>query len=113
MIKFNVLYPHAEGARFDHSYYRDKHMPMLADRLGSACLRYEIDIGVAGATPGTPPSFVASCSVTSESVEILQQALAPHAREIMADIKNYTDIRPVIWFSEVTVERSRAGTPTE
>jgi uncharacterized protein (TIGR02118 family) len=35
MIKINVMYPYTEGARFDHAYYRDQHMPMVKARLGS------------------------------------------------------------------------------
>jgi uncharacterized protein (TIGR02118 family) len=35
MIKVNVMYPYTEGARFDHAYYRDRHMPMVKSRLGS------------------------------------------------------------------------------
>ena len=31
MIKVSVMYPNTPGARFDHAYYRDKHMP-LSDR---------------------------------------------------------------------------------
>jgi len=27
MIKVSVMYPNTPGARFDHAYYRDKHMP--------------------------------------------------------------------------------------
>jgi uncharacterized protein (TIGR02118 family) len=37
MIKVNVMYPYTEGARFDHAYYCDRHMPMVKARLGSAC----------------------------------------------------------------------------
>ena len=40
MIKVNVMYPYTEGARFDHAYYRDRHMPMVKARLGSACANY-------------------------------------------------------------------------
>lgn len=40
MIKVNVMYPYAEGARFDHAYYRDRHMPMVKARLGDACACY-------------------------------------------------------------------------
>ena len=29
MIKVSVMYPFAPGARFDHDYYRDTHMPLL------------------------------------------------------------------------------------
>jgi len=34
-------------------------------------------------------------------VEAFQNAFAPHAAEILADIPNYTTIQPVIQFSEV------------
>jgi uncharacterized protein (TIGR02118 family) len=106
MIKFNVMYPNTPGVRFDHAYYRDKHMPLVAQRLGSACLYYTIDQGLAGGAPGAPSPFVASCSVFCDSVETLQRALGPHVGEIMTDIKNYTDAQPVIWISDVVVERS-------
>ncbi len=29
MIKVSVMYPHNSGARFDHDYYRDRHMPLV------------------------------------------------------------------------------------
>lgn len=103
MIKFNVIYPHKEGARFDHDYYREKHLPMLAKLLGDACISYSIDKGLAGREPGTPPPFFASCSILCESVEKLQSALDPHTQAIRADVKNYTDVAPVVWVSEVVV----------
>lgn len=106
MIKFNVLYPHSEGMRFDHAYYRDKHMPMVARRLGDACRGYTVDRGLAGGAPGASPPFAAACSIFSDSAEKLQAALAPHAAEIMGDIPNYTDAQPVIWISDAVVDRA-------
>ena len=106
MIKFNVMYPRTEGGRFDHAYYRDKHMPMVAQKLGSACLYYSIDKGLAGGAPGAPSPFFAACSIACDSLESLQQALGPNAKAIMADVPNYTDAQPVVWISEVVVERS-------
>lgn len=106
MIKLNVLYPHAEGARFDHAYYRDRHMPMVAQKLGGACLYYSIDRGLAGGAPGSPSPFLAACSVVCESLESFQKAMGPVARDIRADVSNYTDVQPVTWISEVVVERS-------
>jgi uncharacterized protein (TIGR02118 family) len=105
MIKMNVMYPAREGARFDHAYYRDKHMPLVASRLGTACLYYTIDKGLAGGAPGAASPFLAACSVACDSVENLQRAMEPHAREIMADITNYTDVQPVIWISDVVAEK--------
>lgn len=80
MIKVSVMYPHRPGARFDHDYDRDKHMHLVKDRLGPACLFYTVDRGLAGGTPGVPP-----------------------AGEIMADVPNYTDLAPVLQISEVAV----------
>ena len=108
MIKANVMYPYSEGARFDHAYYRDRHMPMVKSRLGSACAYYTVERGVAGRTPGSPPAFVAMCAFVCDSVEAYEAAMRPHRAEILADIANYTDIAPVLQFSELVVERSDA-----
>ena len=104
MVKLNAIYPFSE-ARFDYAYFRDKHLPLVAERLGAACLYYTVDQVVAGGTPGSPLPYLASCSIYCESVETLQKALRPHGREIMADVKNYSDITPVFWISEVDVDR--------
>ena len=103
MIKVSVMYPYTEGARFDHAYYRDKHMPLLKARMGDACKSYTIDKGLAGGAPGTPPTYVGMCHVFCDSAESFQSAFGPHAKEILGDIKNYTDIAPVMQISEVVV----------
>ena len=106
MIKVTVMYPYTEGARFDHAYYRDRHMPMVKARLGSACNYYTVDKGLHGREPGSPPAFVAMCAFLCDSIEAYQAASMEHRAEIRGDIANYTDIVPVIQFSEVVVERS-------
>lgn len=103
MIKVSVMYPNTPGARFDHEYYRDKHMPLLKARMGPACKSYTIDKGLAGGAPGTAATYVGMCHVFCDSVESFQNAFAPHAKEILADIPNYTDQQPVIQISEVVV----------
>ena len=108
MIKVSVMYPYAAGARFDHAYYREKHMPMMKQWLGAACLYYTVDKGIAGGAPGTDPVYVAKCDFVCTSVEAFQAARAPHVQEIRDDIANYTDIQPVLQISEVVVERSEA-----
>ena len=45
MIKVSVMYPNTPGARFNHEYYRDKHMPLVKARLGDACKYYTVDKG--------------------------------------------------------------------
>jgi uncharacterized protein (TIGR02118 family) len=103
MIKVSVMYPNEPGARFDHAYYRDKHMPMLAARMGDACKKYTIDKGLAGGAPGAPAVYVGMCHVYCESVEAFQKAFGPHVKEITGDVANYTDLKPVMQISEVVV----------
>jgi uncharacterized protein (TIGR02118 family) len=101
MIKVSVLYPHGEGKTFDHDYYRDRHMPMVAELVGDALKGYHIDRGVSGGTPDSPPQFLAAGHLLFESVEAYDAGFGPHTREIMADIPNYTNVRPTLLFSEI------------
>ena len=106
MIKVSVMYPNSPGTRFDHDYYREKHLPLIQSRLGATLKYYTIDKGLAGGTPGSAPAYVAMCHFFSDSVESFQAAFGPHANEILGDIPNYTDLAPVMQFSEVVVEHS-------
>ncbi|WP_181297242.1 EthD family reductase [Pseudomonas sp. Q2-TVG4-2] len=103
MIKASVMYPNTPGARFDHNYYRDKHMPLVQARMGKACLYYTVDKGLSGGTPNSAATYVAMCHIFSDSLEAFQAGFGPHADEILADIPNYTDLEPVMQISEVVV----------
>ncbi len=102
MIKVSVMYPNTPGARFDHDYYRDTHLPLLKARLGDACLYYTIDRALTGPAD-VPAPYVAMCHIFCASLEAFQAAFAPHAEEIVADIANYTDLAPIRQISEVVV----------
>lgn len=103
MIKVSVMYPHTAGARFDHTYYRDRHMPLVKQLLGDACHRYTVDKGLSAGAPGSAPPYVAMCHLFFDSVAAFQTAFAPHAQQIMGDIPNYTDLAPTLQISEVVV----------
>jgi uncharacterized protein (TIGR02118 family) len=103
MIKVSVMYPNTPGVRFDHDYYRDKHMPLVKERMGAHCKFYTIDKGLAGGATGSPPTYVAMCHIFCESVEAFDAGMGPHRKEITADIANYTDAQPVIQISGVVV----------
>jgi uncharacterized protein (TIGR02118 family) len=103
MIKVSVMYPNTSGARFDHVYYRDKHMPLVKARMGDSCRHYTVDKGLGGGTPGAPATYVAMCHIFCDSVESFQAGFVPHMDEIMADIPKYTDLTPVVQISEVVV----------
>ena len=103
MIKVSVLYPNRPGAKFDMTYYCEKHIPMVQQKLGAACKRVAVEHGTAGMAPGSPPAFTAMGHLYCDSVAAFQTAFAPHAQAIMADIANYTDIEPTIQISEVKI----------
>jgi uncharacterized protein (TIGR02118 family) len=106
MIKVSVMYVNKPGARFNHDYYRDTHMPLVKARMGDSCLYYTIDKGLAGGAPGSAATYVGMCHIFCDSVESFQRGFGPHAKEITDDIANYTDIAPVIQISEVVVGHS-------
>lgn len=101
MIKMSVYYPADGGSKFDHEYYRTRHLPLIQDRLGGACLRYEIEKGLSSREPGSAPRFVAACHIYSPTLEAFEAAFAPHRAEIVADVARYTDIAPIVQFSEI------------
>lgn len=110
MIKVSVFYPNSEGCKFDIDYYCNSHMPMVKDRLGDACKGIAVDSGLSGGAPGSRPAYVAAGHMFFESVEAFQAAFGPHTKEIMADIPNYTDIRPVIEINKVLINAARGQT---
>lgn len=106
MIKVSVMYKNEPGARFDHAYYRDRHMPLVQARMGDACRFYTVDRGLAGGAPDEPATYVAMCHIYCDSVEAFQAGFGPHAGEILGDIPNYTDLEPIVQISEVVVGKS-------
>jgi uncharacterized protein (TIGR02118 family) len=114
MIKVSIIYPNTPGAWFDHDYYRNQHLPLIQRRMGTALKYYAIDRGLTGATPDAPVPYVAMCHLLCDSVEAYQSAFGPHAEEIRADIRKFTDQTPVRQISEVVVENSaKASTGAE
>ena len=73
MIKVSVLYPNSASATFDMAYYTSKHKP----------------------------TYIAVGHLTFDSVEAFQKSFGPNAAEILADIPNYTNTKPVIQISDV------------
>lgn len=101
MIKVSILYPSKPGSRFDVNYYVQVHMPLAVRLLGSAVKAVSVEIGVSGATPADPAPFAAIVGFTCESAQDFVAAFLPIADQLQGDIPNYTDIEPVIQFSEI------------
>ena len=76
MIRVSVMYPNTPGARFNHDYYRDKHMPPVKARMGESWKYYTVDKGMAGGARGTPATYVAMCHIFCDRSRAFRPALA-------------------------------------
>ena len=107
MIKVSIFYPRKEGGRFDRDYYLETHMPMSIERLGvhPGFKGVSVEHGLDGVAPGTDATYVAMCHFLFDRVEDFMAAFTPHASVLQGDMPNYTNIEPVIQFSEVMILR--------
>jgi uncharacterized protein (TIGR02118 family) len=99
MIRITVLYPNSEGAKFDMAYYTSKHMPMAKEKLG--CRSIGADLGIAGGTPGSKPTYIAIGYLTFDSVADFEKGFAQNGTEVINDVPNYTNARPILQVSEI------------
>ena len=101
LIKVSVMYPFAEGKTFNMEYYETKHMPMVAGLLGSNLVKYTIEKGLASGIPNQPLPYMAIGTFYVKNLKDYQAAIGPNRDTIRADFANYTNVAPVILFSEV------------
>ena len=109
MIKVSIMYPNSPKVRFDHDYYRDKHLPLIKSRMGAVLKYYTIDRELPGQAADAPAAYVAMCHLLCDSLEAYQSAFSPYAHEISGDIRNFTNQAPIKQISEVVVENSAKG----
>lgn len=101
MIKVSVFYPNGPGAKFDMQYYCARHIPLVQRLCGTELKSAAVEGGIAGAAPGSAPSFLAMGHLVFDSVEAFQGSFGPHSNEIVGDVPNYTNIQPVIQISQI------------
>lgn len=102
MIKVTVLYPNEQGKKFDFDYYAGTHVPMVVRLLTPmGLIKGEIDKGVSSADPNAPAPFVCVGHLHFNTTDEVHEAFKTHGHDIMADIKNYTEIQPTFQISEV------------
>ena len=101
MFKVTILYPNGDDKTFDMDYYEKKHMPMVAGFLGKNLKYYEIDKGISGRTPNDKLPFVAIGYFYVIDVAEYNKAIAQNRDAVINDIKNYTNIQPVVQISEI------------
>jgi uncharacterized protein (TIGR02118 family) len=101
MIKVAFFYPSDEGNSFDHEYFLNHHMPLVADRLGEALLAYEAEAGLDSTDGSDAQPYLAAVHMSFESKAAFDDAFAPVSEELVSDIPKYTNATPVMQISEV------------
>lgn len=105
MIRVSILYPKTPTSHFDFDYYLKTHMPMAEKLLGAALRGMSVERGLTSTAPDSPPAYAAFCHLSFDSVDAFMAAFLPHAEWLQGDIKNYTDVTPVIQFNQVELSR--------
>lgn len=98
MIRCSVSYPRIAGKNFDLDYYKNRHMPLVKNRLSP--IKVEIDEGIPN-YQGEPSPYFAIGHMTFETMDQLVAKYGAAAQELHADISNYTDIEPIIQISQI------------
>ena len=101
VIKVSVLYPNEEGKTFDFDYFTGTHIPMVRRLLNPMGMtKSEFEKGVSDTDPNAPPPFIAVGNLYFNTTEEVHEGFKANGREIMGDIKNYTEIKPTFQISE-------------
>lgn len=104
MVQLNIVYPKTANAQFDWDYYLNTHMPMSIKLHGEALKGLTIGKAVEG-LEAAPVAYVAITTMLFESVAAFIEVFMPHAETLQGDMKHYTNIQPVIQFSEVVLQQ--------
>ena len=101
MIRLTVLYPAKDGETFNYDYYFNDHHKLLVSRWKpEGMVSCEFDKGVSDPAGDKAP-YLAIAHLKCNSAEELQKALAKHGAEIIGDVRNYTNIEPIMQVNEV------------
>jgi uncharacterized protein (TIGR02118 family) len=100
MAVFTVLYPARDGAKFDHDYYNNTHIPLAKEAFASTGLTGVQVLKGLSAGDGGPAPFVTIAHLFFRDAEAMQASLtSARAPEVMADVANFTDIQPIAQIS--------------
>ncbi|MDX6231894.1 MAG: hypothetical protein QOH68_862 [Nocardioidaceae bacterium] len=97
MFRIALLYPASDGTGFDHDYYVNTHMPLVAERLGEVCQGWSTDRPVGG-------RLVAIGYLTVTDQAEFGRLMQANRDEFTADIANCTGSTPEVVFSEIIAD---------
>lgn len=100
MLMIAVMYPGGDGARFDHNYYMETHMPLVRRLWGPMGLQRDQVMRGLPAPDGAAPAYMVTTLLTFDSMDSFKAAAGQHGAEIFADIPRFTESTPALQFNE-------------
>ncbi|MCF2442404.1 EthD family reductase [Dyadobacter sp. CY345] len=102
MFKITVVYPRAAEDDFNIGYYIDSHTPLVKELLGPyGLVKVDIEVGIAGAAPGSEPPYELICGIFFSDLVSLQTGMDAQGPILIADIPNFTSVTPIMQISRV------------
>ena len=101
MVKYSVMYPNAEGAKFDFDYYRSTHMQLVEEHLRPfGLVKTGVDKGISGGDD-QPAPYVCIGHLYFETAEGYDSGIAEVGSLLRADLPNFTNATPIRQLSEI------------
>lgn len=107
MNTISILYPNKLDSEFNFQYYTEIHMPRSIQLLSThpGFKGVSVERGFGTAETGTEVTYIAICHFTFDTVQSFIEAFTPHANELQEDMKNFTEIIPIIQFNDILISR--------
>jgi hypothetical protein len=103
MIRVTGFYHWVEGAHFDHAYFNSEHGRVTREALSSlGLIGLECDQFISASTPQVG-EIIATTNAYFPDLPTAQAALAKAGATLMADLPHYTNLKPEIRLSQVSV----------
>jgi len=100
MYIITIHHPTADGATFDFDYFRTQHLPKIGKAFGPFGLGYASVLRGEESIDGAPPAYFATTVLSFRDEQGARDAAASDdARELIADIANFTSVAPVMQFN--------------
>src|SRR5436189_2740704 len=100
MYIITILYPNAEGATFDHEYYRTRHLPEVGKAFKPFGLGYASVLRGEESADGSSPAYLITTILSFRDEAGAREAMTSEgARSLIADVPNFTSVAPVVQFN--------------
>ena len=98
-VTLQVIYPVSKGSTFDYDYYTSTHMALVGEHMGPHITSTLVTKGLAGG-PDVPAPYHAVASIVFADQDAMNAAMGA-AGPVLADIPNFTNVKPDTLIGEV------------